>query len=81
MNLYRYRVVERTTTTIIAGKSNKYTEYVIQKSFLGIMWADKFHAHGSSYYSYRIKEEAIRACDSFSKKEIIKDKVVHPVNE
>lgn len=81
MNLYRYRVVERTTTTIIGGKSTKDTEYVIQKSFLGIMWADKFHAHGSSYYSYRIKEEAIYAYDRLTKKETVEEKVVHPIKQ
>jgi hypothetical protein len=74
-------VVERTTTTVIAGKSTERSEYYVQKSFLGIMWVDMFNAHGSSYYPYRIKEDAISVCDSFSAKEIIKDKVIHPVKQ
>ena len=81
MNLYRYRVVERTITTIIAGNSTERSEYYVQKSFLGIMWVDMFNAHGSSYYSYRTDQDAITACDSFSAKEIIKDKVVHPIKQ
>jgi hypothetical protein len=81
MNLYRYRVVERTITTIIAGNSTEGIEYYVQKSLLGIMWADMFKHNGISYYSYRTKEDAITACDSFSAKEITKDKVVHPIKQ
>jgi hypothetical protein len=81
MNLYRYRVVERTITTIIAGNSTERIEYYVQRSLLGIMWADMFKHNGSSYYSYRTKEDAITACDSFSAKEITKDKVVHPTKQ
>lgn len=80
MNLYRYRVVERTTTTIIAGKSTEKTTYWIQKSLLGIMWADMFTGEGYSH-NYKRKEDAIIICDSFTKKEIVKDKVVHPVKQ
>jgi len=82
MNLYRYRVVERTITTIIAGNSTERSEYYVQRSLLGIMWADMLFKHnGISYYSYRTKEDAITACDSFSAKEITKDKVVHPIKQ
>jgi hypothetical protein len=77
MNLYRYRVVERTTTTIIGDKSTKDTTYWIQESFLGMMWVDKLAREGYSY-SYRTKDEAIYAYDRLMKKEIIKDKVIHP---
>ncbi len=80
MNLYRYRVVERTTTTIIGGKSTQETIYWIQESLLGIMWVDKFIGHSYSH-SYRTKDAAIYAYNLLTKKEIIKDKVVHPVKQ
>lgn len=77
MNLYRYRVVERTTTTIIGGKSTKNTTYWIQESLLGSMWVDKYTGEGYSY-SYRTEDEAIYAYNRLTKKEITKDKVIHP---
>jgi hypothetical protein len=77
MNLYRYRVVERTTTTIIGGKSTKETTYYIQESLLGIMWVDKITGNGY-VWSYRTAEEAAYAYDRLTKKEITKDKVIHP---
>jgi hypothetical protein len=80
MNLYRYRVVERTTTTIIGGKSTKDTTYYIQQSFLGIMWVDKFTAEGYSY-SYRTDDEAIYAYNRLTKKETVEEKVVHPTKQ
>jgi hypothetical protein len=80
MNLYRYRVVERTTTTIIGDKSTKDTTYYIQQSFLGIMWADMFSKNGN-LYSYRTKDEAIYAYDRLTKKETVEEKVVHPIKQ
>jgi hypothetical protein len=74
-------VVERTTTTIIGGKSTKETTYYIQESLLGIMWVDMFNAHVSLYYSYRTKDEAIYAYDRLTKKETVEEKVVHPIKQ
>jgi hypothetical protein len=42
-----------------------------------MMWVDKLAREGYSY-SYRTKDEAIYAYDRLMKKEIIKDKVIHP---
>ncbi len=80
MNLYRYRVVERTTITIIGGKSTKETTYYIQESLLGIMWVDKITGNGY-VWSYRTAEEAVYAYDRLTKKEITKDKVIHPIKQ
>jgi hypothetical protein len=80
MNLYRYRVVERITTTIIGDKSTKETTYYIQESLLGIMWVDKYTGEGYSY-SYRTEDEAIYAYNRLTKKETVEEKVVHPTKQ
>jgi hypothetical protein len=78
MNLYRYRVVERTITTIIGDdESIKRIEYYVQKSLLGIMWVDIVDKHSIPYWAF--PQGAIEQYNKLTKKQIIKDKVVHPI--
>jgi hypothetical protein len=78
MNLYRYRVVERTTTTIIGDdESVQRIEYYVQQSLLGIMWVDIVDKHSIPYWAF--PQGAIEQYNKLTKKQIIKDKVVHPI--
>jgi hypothetical protein len=79
MNLYRYRVVERTITTIIAGNSTERSEYYVQQSLLGIMWVDMVDKHSIPYWAF--PQGAIEQYNKLTKKQIIKDKVVHPIKQ
>jgi hypothetical protein len=74
MNLYRYRVVERTTTIEKDGKTRSFTWHYLQRSVLGIMWADI----GSFGHDYD-------AIDAYNTKKVTKvknkDKVIHPIKQ
>jgi hypothetical protein len=72
--------VERTITTIIGDdESIKRIEYYVQQSLLGVMWVDVADKHSISYWAY--PQGAIEHYNKLTKKEIIKDKVVHPVKQ
>jgi hypothetical protein len=73
MNLYRYRVVERTTTIKKASRVYNSRMYHLQRSVLGIMWAD--------IKSYINVDNAIEAYDNMVRKEEVKEKVIHPVKQ
>ncbi len=80
MNLYRYRVVERTITTIIAGNSTERIEYYVQQSLLGVMWVDMVDKHSIPYY-WAYPQGAIEHYNNLTKKQTTKDKVVHPIKQ
>ena len=73
MNLYRYRVVERTTTIEKDGKTRSFTWHYLQRSVLGIMWAD-IESFGHDY-------DAIAAYNTKVTKVKNKDRVIHPVKQ
>ena len=73
MNLYRYRVVERTTTLESDGKTRSFTWHYLQRSVLGIMWTD-IASFGHDY-------DAIAAYNTKVTKEKNKDRVIHPTKQ
>jgi hypothetical protein len=73
MNLYRYRVVERTTTIEKDGKTRSFTWHYLQRSVLGIMWTD-IRSFGHDY-------DAIDEYNNEVAKVKNKDRVIHPVKQ
>ncbi len=73
MNLYRYRVIERTTIAKRPNKTTSSVYYHLQRSVLGIMWTDM--------ESFRRPDDAIFAYNEKIKKVEYQQKVIHPVKE
>ena len=73
MNLYRYRVVEKTTTIKRGNHVYNTSMYHLQRSVLGIMWTD--------IKSYINVDNAIEAYDTKVGKEEVKETVIRPVKE
>lgn len=80
MDLYKYRILHRKTITVVGKETTEYAKYYLQKSFLGIMWTDMFDQRGNPCRYHELKD-AIYNYNHLMKKEIIEEKVVHPIKQ